>query len=63
MSEEKPLQVAIKSIHQSDFAAAKDRVHDALYTKARDLVNVKKQEIAANIATQEVDNGGEARSG
>lgn len=63
MSEQNPLQAAIQNIHQSDFVAAKDRVHDALLLKARELVNLKKQEIAANLVTQEVDDGGQARSG
>jgi hypothetical protein len=63
MNNQNPLQAVIQNIHQSDFAAAKDHVHDALLTKARELVNVKKQEIAANIVTQEVDDGGQARSG
>lgn len=63
MSEQNPLQAAIQSIHQSDFVAAKDRVHDVLYGKARELVNSKKQEIAGTLVNQEVNDGGEARSG
>jgi len=63
MSDQNPLQAAIQNIHQRDFAAARDHVHDALLTKARELVNVKKQEIAANLVTQEVDDGGQTRSG
>jgi glucosamine 6-phosphate synthetase-like amidotransferase/phosphosugar isomerase protein len=63
MSEQNPLQAAIHSIHQSDFAAAKDHVHDALYTKAKELVQIRKQEVAATLVNQEVNDGGEARSG
>lgn len=63
MNEQNPLQAAIQNIHQSDFAAAKDRVHDVLFGKARELVNAKKQEIAGTLVNQEVNDGGEARSG
>jgi hypothetical protein len=63
MNEQNPLQAAMQSITQSDFAAAKDRVHGVLYAKARELVDVKRQEIAGTLVNQEVDDGGETRSG
>lgn len=63
MSEQNPLQAAMQNITQSDFAAAKDLVHGVLYAKARELADTRKQEIAANLMTQEVDDGGQARSG
>jgi len=63
MSDQNPLQAVIQSIHQSDFVAAKDRVHDALLTKAKELLAARQQEIAANLMTQEVDDGEQARSG
>lgn len=63
MSDQNPLQAAIQSIHQSDFVAAKDRVHDALFAKAKELLKARQQEIATNLVTQEVDDGGQAQSG
>lgn len=63
MSDQNPLQAAIQSIHQSDFVAAKDRVRDALLAKAKEVLKARHQEIAANLMTQEVDDGEQARSG
>lgn len=63
MSEQNPLQAAIHQIYQNDFAAAKDHVHGALYAKARELVDVKRQEIAGTLVNQEVNDGGQERSG
>lgn len=63
MEEQNPLQATIKSIHQSNFVAAKDHVQDALYTKAKHLIQAKKQEIAANLTNTEVHDGGNERSG
>lgn len=62
MSDQNPLQAAIQSIHQSDFVV-KDRVHDALFAKAKELLKARQQEIATNLVTQEVDDGGQAQSG
>jgi hypothetical protein len=62
MSEQNPLQVVMQNITQNNFAAAKDHIHGALYGKARELVNIKRQEMAATLVNQEIDDGEETRS-
>jgi hypothetical protein len=63
MSEQNPMLQAVKSIFSNNFAAAQGSVQSALYAKAQALVDVKKQEIASTLVNQEVNDGGEERSG
>ena len=63
MSEQNPMLQAVKSIFTNNFAAAQNSVQGALYAKAQALVGAKKQEIASTLVNQEVNDGGEERSG
>jgi|Laugresu1bdmlbsd_1035121.scaffolds.fasta_scaffold59970_2 hypothetical protein len=63
MSEQNPMLQAVKSIFSNNFAAAQGSVQSALYAKAQALVGAKKQEIASTLVNQEVNDGGEERSG
>jgi hypothetical protein len=63
MSEQNPMLQAVKSIFSNNFVAAQGSVQSALYAKAQALVGAKKQEIASTLVNQEVNDGGEERSG